>query len=280
MRDWGVRAWFLVVMAACGRLDFDSVDHSSLGDGATGDATEIGMGPGSGSGTTPVTLTGVYLISGDGVNPTSVLTLDLATGDVAVVGTIAAGAGFLGGLALWDANTLYATGNGKLIEITLAPFGAHLVATITTDQIAGLETEAPYLTAVDATTSTLVIYTRSNFATPPTTKPLGIPLLTGDIAQASYALGAYYFSNSNHTLYSVYTATGNSTVTGAVPSVGTVAGMFSVNNYTQYYVTSSDLDEVIPIDITNGATGAAIPLCHPCPSTHYDLLDGDAASVP
>lgn len=273
-----MRAWFLVALAACGRLDFDSVNGSSTtSDAATTDAQDIGSAP-DGGGAGSVTLTGIYLVSGDGVRPTAVLTLDLVTGDVSTVGTIAASAGKLTALTAVDANTLYAAGNGHLIKIELSPFTASIAAPITTDTLDGMETEGQYLTAVDSTSSMLLLYDTANLLAAPTTKPLGIPAEGGDIAQASYALGAYYFSNKNHVLYNIYTATGNSTVAGASINT-TVTGMFSVASYTQYYITSSDLDAVIPIAIADGTTGAAIKLCHPCPGTPYDLLDGDATSV-
>jgi hypothetical protein len=267
-----VRACLLVVVAGCGRLDFQPIN------GTTGTAID-GHAIATVDSVTndPVTLTGVYAISGNGIDPTSVVTIDLATGDVATIGQLPASLGVLGGLTSWDANTLYAAGNQHFIKITLAPFSAELAATTPAVEIVGLETEGAYLTAVDATTSKLLIYDPSTFAAP-TTKPLGIVASGGDIAPDSFAAGAHYFSNTTRTLYAVYTATGNTTVTGTT-NLSAVQGMFSQTNFARYYVTDSDLDEVIPIDVGTAALGTPIPLCHPCPGTAYDLLTGDAAAT-
>ena len=131
----------------------------------------------------------------------------------------------LGGLTSWDANTLYAAGRDHFIKITLVPFSAEVAAATTPDQIVGLGTEGTYLTAVAATSSTLLLYDPTTFATP-TTKPLGLVGSGGDIAPDSFAGGAHYFSNATRTLYSVYTATGSSTVSGTT-SLSAVQGMFS-----------------------------------------------------
>ena len=261
-----------LLLGGCGRLDFDSIAGATTsGDGGTGDA---GTGDGG-----AVALTGVYLISGDGSGPTAVLALDLATGDVATVGTIASSFGLLQALAYWDANTLYAAGSGHLVEITLSPFSATDVGAITTDEIVGMMTEGTELTMVDRTTSQLMIIDPAALGSQPTTKALGLPIDGGDIAGASFG-GSYYFSNSGAELYAVYTATGNSMPTLNAPSVGTIEGVISQNTYAQYYMTSSTLDAVIPLDVTTATLGTAIPLCHPCPGTPYDLLTGDAASAP
>jgi hypothetical protein len=137
------------------------------------------------------------------------------------------------------------------------PFSAEVAAVTTPDDIVGLETEGTYLTAVDATSSTLLLYDPTTFAAP-TTKSLTIVGSGGDIAPD--------------------TATGSSTVSGTT-SLSAVQGMFSQNNFTRYYVTDSDLDAIIPIDIVTASLGSPIPLCHPCPGTAYDLLTGDAAAT-
>jgi hypothetical protein len=272
--------WLLVLLAACGRLDFDSVvgDTTSSDGGAGGDSGTTGDGGATGDGGSGA-LTGVYLISGDGVDPTAVLGLDVTTGDVATIGTIPATFGQLDALAYWDANTLYAAGSGSLLEIKLSPFGVTTVGPITIDEIVGMMTEGTNLTLVDRTSSELLLIDPTNLGGTPTTKPLGLPVTGGDIVGAMFA-GSYYFSNADEELYAVYTATGNSTASINAPSVGTIEGMFSQNDYAQYYMTSSTLDAVIPVDLTNSTVGTAIPLCHPCPGTPYDLLSGDAASAP
>jgi hypothetical protein len=281
-----VRSVLLIValaLAGCGRLGFDALSAGSeiIDSGATSDdgagSARLVDGGSVGSGAASVTLTGVYLISGDGVGPTSVLTLDVGTGDVALVGTIAGSVGFLSALAWWDTNTLYAVGGGQLVEITLAPFSANVVATITTDTIAGMFGYQPYLELVDATTSQLLIFTPSDPSSV-TTKPLGIPISGGDIAPTTFG-GSYYFSNANQELYAIYTATGNSEAVGSAPNATGIAGMFQTDDFTDFYLTSSLTDAVIPIDISTGALGIPIPLCHPCPATPYDLLDGDADSA-
>lgn len=264
----------LVLAAGCGRLDFQPVsvtDTGTIVDGqpiVTIDSIN----------NDPVTLTGLYAISGNGVDPTSIVTIDITTGDVATIGQLPASLGLLGGLTYWDANTLYAAGRNHFIKITLVPFSAEIAGTTTGDDIAGLETEGQYLTAVDDTNATLLIYDPTNFAAP-TVKSLGIVTSGGDIAPATFG-GAYYFSNATHALYAVYTVTGNSIVAGAAGTESAVQGMFSLNNLAQYYVTESDLDAILPIDISTGVLGTPIPLCHPCPGTPYDLLIGDAAAAP
>jgi hypothetical protein len=276
MRKWRMR-WLLLclLLGGCGRLDFDSVaTNATLGDG--GNTSDGSTG---GDGGSAVTLTGVYLISGDGIGPTAVLALDVTTGDVATVGTIASSFGQLDALAYWDANTLYAAGAGSLLKITLSPFGVTTVGPISIDEIVGMMTEGTNLTMVDRTSSELVLIDPTNLGATPTTKPLGIPITGGDIVGATFG-GSYYFSNSDEELYAVYTATGNSTLSLNAPTAGTIEGMFSQNNFAQYYMTSSSLDAVIPVDIADSTLGAAIPLCHPCPGTPYDLLSGDAASAP
>lgn len=274
------RAVLLVALVACGRLDFEA---RTGGGGSLDGATDVAVGSGTlidggsvGSGSGPVTLTGVYLISGDGVGATSVLTLDVGTGDVSLVGTIAGDVGFLGALAWWDANTLYAAGNGRLVEITLSPFSAVVVANITTDNIVGMFGLQPDLELVDATTSQLLLFTPSDPGSV-TTKTLTFPIAGSDIAPSTFG-GAYYFSNSNQQLYAVYTATGNSLGMGSATATG-ISGMFQTNNYATYYLVSSRTDQVIPIDTSNAALGTPINLCHPCPGTPYDLLDGDADSA-
>ncbi len=272
------RLLLVLLLGACGRLDFDSLATSATrGDGGTNDGVTDGDG-GTGDGGSGA-LTGVYLISGDGVDPTAVLALDVTTGDVATIGTIPATFGQLDALAYWDANTLYAAGSGNLLEIKLSPFGVTTVGPISIDEIVGMMTEGTNLTMVDRTSSELVLVDPTNLGATPTTKPLGLPVTGGDIVGAMFA-GSYYFSNADEELYAVYTATGNSTMSINAPSVGSIEGMFSQNDYAQYYMTSSTLDAVIPVDITNGTLGIAIPLCHPCPGTPYDLLSGDAASAP
>ena len=269
-----MRAIVLVLLAGCGRLNFQPIDVTDTGTIVDGQPIVTV----DSSSNAPVTLTGIYAISGNGVDPTSVVTIDITTGDVATVGQLPGSLGVLGGLAYWNANTLYAAGRNYFIKITLAPFSAEIAAMTSPDEIAGLETEGQYLTAVDASNPMLLIYDPTTFPAP-TVKPLAISVAGGDIAPSTFG-GAYYFSNAAHALYAVYTPTGNSLIVGTAGTESAVQGMFSLNNLAQYYVTESDLDAIIPIDITNGAFGTPIPLCHPCPGTRYDLLFGDAAAAP
>jgi hypothetical protein len=93
-----VRASLLVFVAGCGRLDFQPINANI---GAILDGQSIATVDSVTN--EPVTLTGVYAISGTGIGPTSVVTIDLATGDVATIGQLPGSLGVLGGLTSWDA---------------------------------------------------------------------------------------------------------------------------------------------------------------------------------
>lgn len=69
-----MRASLLVFVAGCGRLDFQPINANI---GAILDGQSIATIDSVTN--EPVTLTGVYAISGTGIGPTSVVTIDLAT---------------------------------------------------------------------------------------------------------------------------------------------------------------------------------------------------------
>ena len=133
-----MRTPLLVLVAGCGRLDFQPIRATT---GTIIDGPPIVTVDSITN--DPVTLTGVYAISGNGIDPTSVISIDRATGDVGTIGKLPGSLGVLGGLTSWDANTLYAAGTKQFIKITLVPFAAEVAAATTPDEIVGLETEGP-----------------------------------------------------------------------------------------------------------------------------------------
>jgi hypothetical protein len=255
----GVRASVLVLIGACGR---------------------IGFSPGSTDGSTPATT--YYLISTPGTSdPSTVLALAPATGQLAVVGTLQ-GFGILGGLAYWDANTLYATSNnpGRVVQITLSPFAGTQIATYT-GSIASLERDGDVLIGMDDATNELVTFAPGGtMSRMPINSPSVQPPASdgGDLTRAPDGTW-YWFTNATNTLYVLDPATARVTPVGA-PAAGVpyVSGLFH-DDAGRMFVTSSSSHDEIEIDPATGQIGGAQQLCVDCP-TAYSLEAGDSTRTP
>src|SRR3954471_468824 len=88
----------LLLLAACGRLGFDS-------QAGTHDA------PSAADARLPASY---YALSSNTTSPPTILEVDLATGEVSVMATLPMSLGAYGGLAYWDANTFYLSGDMAL----------------------------------------------------------------------------------------------------------------------------------------------------------------------
>ncbi len=255
-------AWLYLVLAACGRFSFE--DRRAATDAPVVDTPTDASG----------TATRAFVISGNGLQPTELLELDLATGQLTTVGTVPASFGTLGGLAAWDANTMYAHGNGQLVRITLSPIDAQVVRSVS-GNVSSIERRGNALFGVDEANDLVVSF--DPLSGPIATKPLGVAASGGDVAELSDGTW-YYFSNATTQLYRFDST--NDPIAVGTPATGApfVSGLVRDDN-DRLFVTSSGSDELIPIDLVTGQLGTPIPLCKTCPTT-YDLLSGDATRLP
>jgi len=237
--------WFalaLVVVAGCGRVHFDV-------DGGGGAPT-------------------YYAVSGDGVSPTDLLTLDLETAHATVVGTIPASLGILGGLAYWDANTLYATSTGRVVAITLSPFSA-----VVTRMIAGtyssLERDGAQLLGIDQDAETIASFD-PNGSGNVVGRQLGLDAYGGDLTRRGGVW--YWYANPTNQLY-IVSATADPVPFGAPsPSVPFVAGIVSDDTGRMFFITDGT-DELIEIDASSGQPIGSMIVDH-------DLKSGDMTRSP
>ena len=255
----------LASCAACGRVGFDTLaatagsGSADAGHDATLDAPAVRT---------------TYLLSAGptSTDPTDLLTLDLRTGHLTLVGQLDATLGQLGGLAYWDANTLYATGSGNVVQITISPFSFQQVATggLT---ISALERSGSELIGM-ATTDQIVRFT------PPYTNVSTVQFSDnvsgGDIVQLSNAAW-YYFTNSLDR-FETFDLAGAASVV-AMPNPGGVVSALLRDDQDHMYITVETTNQLIPIDTTTGALGAPLTLCESCP-TPYTLGAGDATRTP
>jgi len=259
VRYWGTlrAAPLYFLLAGCGRLSFEHAAALAApgADATTDDATQAGR---------------AFVVSGNGTQPTALLELDLATGTLTTVGTIPAAFGTLGGLAAWDANTLYAASGSQLVRITLSPFDSQMARTVS-GNISSIERRENALFGVDEATDLIVTFDPTSG--PIATKPLGVAASGGDVAMLSDG-SWYYFSNATTQLYR-FDDRDNPIAVGS-PATGApfVSGLVR-DDADRLFVTSSGSDQVIPIDLTTGQLGAPVTLCLTCPM-RYDLLSGDA----
>lgn len=250
----------------CGRIGFAALSDASGGDTISADAPRDGAA-----------VTTYYMISaGSGpASATDLLAVDLATAHLEHVGYLDASLGVLGGLAYWDANTLYASGSGVVVEITLSPFSASSVASGLTNNISALESDAGVLIGLDETANQLIRFT------PPfnvsTSVAFGTTISGGDIVKRSDGTWLYY-ANQTQQLVSFDPMTGAILTVGVPDGAPYVAGMLRADS-GQFYITSSSNNTLTPIDSTTGALGTSVPLCLTCP-TPYPLGAGDATRTP
>jgi hypothetical protein len=258
--------------AACGRLGFDS--QAALGSGsgsadaghdASGDAPDAAAGK----------LVFVITAGPNAGDPTDLITLDLTNGHVALFGQINSTLGQLGGLAYWDANTLYATGSGNIVQITLSPFSATQVAT-STYTMSALERDGTDLIGLEQGTNVLVRFQ------PPYTNPTalgtGLDIDGGDLVQTTTGTW-FYYSNATTSLFTLDVMSGAANQIGSPSSPGGFVSALTRDDSDQLFITVEGTDTLIPVDSTTGALGAAITLCEICP-TPYPLGAGDATRTP
>lgn len=258
----------LACCAACGRVGFDS--QPSLGSGnadAGHDASADGPPDGAKH---------VYLLSGGATSsdPTDLLTLDIDTGHVTAIGQLSATLGQLGGLAYWDANTLYATGGGNIVKITLDPFAANVVAA-GAYTMSALERDGSDLIGLEQGTNVLV-----RFQPPymnPVTLGTGLTVDGGDIVQTTTGTW-FYYSNTTAMLYTFDPVTGTANAVGPSSSGGFVSAL--LRDATDHlYITVEGTNALIPISSVDGTLGTPLTLCESCPTT-YSLGAGDATRTP
>jgi len=244
--------WLFLLAASCGRIAFDPIAAEPPG---------------------PAT---VYIISGGGGAPTDLASLDLATGQMIVLGTIDPALGVLGGLALWDDNTLYATSTGKLVQITLVPFSAVAVGPAP-GTISALERDGDKLLAGDQASSSLLRFDPLASGMTPETHPVpsvdgGDVVLVGEVW--------YWYTNSGGPGAQLFKldATYAPFPVGP-PNAGTtyISGLTTDGAGNLYGISDSDI--IVPIDLATGAFGTGITMCIACP-TPYDFLSGDATRTP
>jgi hypothetical protein len=260
-----------LVVAGCGRLNFapeggedGGASDGPMDDGISGDTNGDG---GTGAFT-------VYAVSGDGVGPTELMTLDLKTGILTTVGTIPASFGIVGGLAYWDSNLLYGTANNALFQITLSPFSVVNVSTTMAGTWSAVERDGTMLFGVDQDGDG---YGRFNPASPNGPIPIvaiGFDAIGGDVVRTSG--NWYWYSNTGTQLYII--DIGSPTPVGSpAPGAPFISGM-TADNAGNLYVTSADTDLVYPISRTTGQFGQGVVLSKA--GSAYNLLSGDLTRSP
>lgn len=253
----------LILLAGCGRLGFSNrVDH----DAATSDGRPR-------DGSVPQAFT-VYVVSSDGTNPGQLFTLELSTGALTQVGTFSASFGVLGGLAYWDANTLYATGTDNLVKITLSPFAAVQVSTMS-GTYSALEQDGAQLFGIEQTGDSAGRFTEASASGPIPSMPLGVDALGGDLTQVGGVW--YWITNAAPAQLFTLDAGGATPIGSGIAASPFIAGMTS-DAAGNLYVTSNDTDSVYPLDTTTGQLGAPIALT--LAGASFDLQSGDMTRTP
>lgn len=252
-----------VIAAGCGRYGFDM--RVGGDDGGAADVPGDAAAP-------PM----VYLASSI-AGTTDILTIDATTGQLTPVGTVASPT-VIGGLAAWDANTLYAAGVSTMYRITLSPFAAQPVTF--TGAVASLARANDVLVGCDDSTNELLLFPPGGaIIRRPLTDPGGGTIVSGggDVEQLSDGTWLL-FTNSTTTLYRLDLATGVATALGPSTGAPYISGMFRDSN-DRVFLTSGASDQVIEISATTGQLGVAVDLCLACP-TPFDLRSGDATRWP
>ena len=263
----------LACCAACGRVGFDSIAANRGGDAGSDAAIGDGAGADAGDARAPSI---VYLISAGSSSgaPTDLLTVDLATAHVTLVGNVPESLGQLGGLAYWDSNTLYASGSGNIVQITLSPFSATEVAT-GGYTLSALERDGSDLIGLEQGTNVLVRFQ------PPYMNPLALGTSLnvdgGDIVKTAAGTW-FYYSNATTTLYTFDPVTGSASAVGPSTPGGFVSALVR-DASDQLFITVEGVNTLWPIDATTGALGADQVLCESCPAP-YVLGAGDATTTP
>ena len=218
----------------------------------------------------------VYIISGDGGAPTDLASLDLATGQMHILGTLDPSLGVLGGLAVWDDNTLYATSTGKLVQITLVPFSAVAIGPAP-GSISALERDGDKLLAGDQLSSALLRFDPLASGMAPEVYP--VPNVDGgDVVHIGDTW--YWFTNSGAPgaeLFQLDAAYAPVPI-GSPGDAGPYLSGLVIDDAGNLYGIS-DSDVIIPIDLATGAFGATTTMCIACP-TPYDFKSGDATRSP
>jgi hypothetical protein len=250
MGRWAV---LCLVAAGCGRVGFDPFVH--------GDDDE---------GTEPT----FFVLNHDTARNTSViLELELATGELRQRFEFT-GFGVLGGLAAWDAKTLYASGNNTIVEIALDVPSAKQIQTFT-GNMASLERDGTELVGVTDSGQVVRFIPGDAFAMVDLHRvPTGaITVDGGDLTRLESGTWLWW-ANTQTQLYGVDLASGAATPLGTQhANMPYVSGLVHTDD-GRLFVTSGITDELLELDPANGNVLARRPLCMPCP-TPYDLDSGD-----
>ena len=261
----------LLAVAACGRIGFRAQLGVATGD-AGGDARDGRLAGSDAPDGPPATV--YYQISTTGTIAT-LFSVDLPSGQLAEVGTFTAPV-VMGGLAYGGPNTLYATGINTVFQITLSPFSATQIQTVS-GSLQTLERDGADLIGVLDSTHTLARFTPGN---PMTMLTLATTATAagGDIAQLSNGTW-YWFTNTGNQLFTIDVTTGAATLIGS--SGGTtpyVAGLLRDDTDT-LFLTSGSTAQIVEIDKTTAQLGTPRTLCVTCP-TPATLGPGDATRAP
>jgi hypothetical protein len=258
-----VRLAWVVMVVGCGRVDFDPRPDPS--DAAVPDARP------------PM----VVYMTNSLATGVDLCTLDVLTGQVTVLGTLAPTVGDLGGLAWWAPNELYG-GNrtGDFVDITLAPLGGVIVAN-EGGHIGGLEAWNTELLGIDQTAHDVIQFTppSGTFLHTPLTSG-GSPLVSngGDLVQMSNG-DWLLWPNVNGQLFLLDPASGIATPRGPViAGVPSISGLVR-DDQDHLYAIMASTDQVVDMDPATGALGAARTMCVACP-TPYDFMSGDLTRSP
>jgi len=254
------RSELLVVIAlaaACGRVHFEPLANDAAGGGDGNSAATY------------------YLVSGDTGFDADLFSVDLQTGQLTLVGIIPAAHGGLGGLASWDANTLYGAGT-ELVQITLVPFTVAAVGTVL-GTWSSLERDGDLLFGIDQDAAVIGRFSPSDPGTVIGTAALPFSMTSGgDLTQVDGVW--YWFANQDRQLYTINAASQLTPVGSPDASAPFISGMVH-DDAGNIFVHSSFSDLLYPIDKTSGQLGAPITLCVACP-TVYDALSGDMTRSP
>jgi hypothetical protein len=256
-----MRALVLVVATSCGRIAFDATPRAA--DGGDIDATPA--------------VTRYFMTSGDTAVESHLVEVDPATGEVTDLGSLG-NVYPLGGLAMWDANTLYAPGKTSLHQITLSPLSMSVVADVG-GSISCLERDGDDLLGVDQNGDSLVRIPIASMTPARTAITAAGPISAsgGDIVRLSTGTWLWY-TNATRELFRIDPVTAVATRLGGLSSSAFISGL-TRDDSDRLFMTASGDDSIIEVNPANGAVLDIKPLCSPCP-TGFDLLNGDTTRTP
>jgi len=236
----------IATCAACGRIDFGTIARVDAG----ADAPAVGDAP-------DAAVAASFCAISAGTSMTELMTMDVATAQLTHVGYITSSFGQLGGLAYWDSNTLYATGSGVVVQITLSPFAATQVAS-GVGNISALERDDDTLLGLNQTSNAMVRFTPpySNVST----VAFGTTISGGDIVKLSDGTW-YYYSNASNQLFTFDATAGTATAVGPANAGGPFISGMVRDDSDHLFVTSDTVDALIALDTSTGQLGASVTLC-------------------